>query len=73
MKRINVRVIPNAKKNEVVREGEKLKIRVTAPAVSGKANQAMIEVLAETFKIKKNKIRIIRGEKSREKVVELNI
>ena len=70
---IKVRVIPNAKKNDVSEEtGGKLKVRVRAQAVDGKANKAMIEVLAEFFKVKKGDIRIIRGEKSREKVIELN-
>lgn len=71
--RVNIRVIPNAKKNDVSEEGEKLKVYVKAPAVDGKANKAMIEVLAEYFKVKKGDIRIIRGERSREKVVEVGM
>ena len=73
MKVINVRVIPKAKKNNVSEERERVKVHVTAPAVGGKANRAVIEVLAGYFKIKKNNIRIIKGEKSREKVIDLNI
>jgi len=70
--KVSIKVIPNAKKNEVSQEGEKLKVRVTAPAVDGRANKAVIEILAEFFKIKKNHVRIIKGEKSREKIVEIN-
>ncbi len=73
MKVINIRVIPNAKKNDVSAEEGKLKVRVKAPAVGGKANKAMIEVLAEFFNVKKSDIRIIKGEKSREKVIEVDI
>lgn len=73
MKVINIRVIPNAKKNDVSEEEGKLKVRVKAPAVGGKANKALIELLAEFFKTKKKDIRIIRGEKSREKVIEVDI
>ena len=73
MKVINVRVIPNAKKDDLLKEGDKLKVYVTAPAIGGKANKAMIKVLAEFFNVKKSDIRIIRGEKSREKVIEVNI
>ena len=71
MKLLDVRVIPNSKKNEVREEGSRFVVHVTAPAVGGKANRALIEVLAEHFKTKKRDIRIIRGEKSREKIVEV--
>lgn len=69
--RLNVRVIPNAKQNKIVDEGYRLKVYLTAPAVEGKANKALIEFLAEHFKAKRNKIKIIRGEKSRDKVLEI--
>jgi uncharacterized protein (TIGR00251 family) len=69
--KFNVKVIPNAKRNDVSMEGEKLKIRVTAPAVDNKANKAVIEVLSEFFKMKKRDIKIISGEKNREKVIEI--
>lgn len=68
----NIKVVPNAKKNEVLREGDRLKVRVTAPAVDGKANKALIDMLAEYFNIRRKDVKIIRGEKSREKVVEIN-
>ena len=71
MKVLNVRVIPNAKKNDVSEERGRLKVHVRAPPVGGKANKVMIKVLAEYFEIKKNDVRIISGEKSREKVVEI--
>lgn len=73
MKTINVRVIPNARKDHVAEEEGRFKIYVNAPAIGGKANKAMIEVLAEFFNVKKSDIRIIRGEKSREKVIGVNI
>ena len=71
MKLINIRVIPNAKKNNVSEEQGKLKVHISTPAIDGKANKAVIKVLAEYFKIKKNDVRIIKGAKSREKVVEI--
>ena len=71
MKLINIRVIPNAKRNNISEEQGKLKVHVSVPAVDGKANKALIKVLAEYFKIKKNNVRIIKGAKSREKVVEI--
>ena len=71
MKLINARVIPNAKKNNVSEEEGKLKVHVSAPAVDDKANKALVKVLAKYFGIKKNDVRIIKGAKSREKVVEI--
>ena len=71
MKIIEAKVIPNARKNEVSPEGEGFKVYVKAPAVEGKANKAVIEVLADFFKIKKSQVKIIRGEKSRRKVIEI--
>jgi len=58
-------------KNRVVKEGEKLKVYVNSPAADGKANKTLIDVLAEFFSVKKNVVRIVRGEKSREKTVEV--
>ena len=66
---INIRVIPNAKQNKIVKEQARLKVYLTAPPVEGKANKALIEFLAEHFGVKKSKITIIRGQKSRDKLV----
>ncbi len=70
--KLNVRVIPNAKKRNVTREEDRLKVRVEAPAVDGKANSAVIETLAKFFSVKRSRIKIVKGEKSREKVIEIN-
>ncbi|MCK4735442.1 MAG: DUF167 domain-containing protein [Methanophagales archaeon] len=48
-------------------------VRITAPAASGKANKATIEVLAGFFGVKKRVIRIIRGKKSREKIIDVSL
>ena len=66
-----VKVIPNAGRDEVLEAGDGLKVRLRAPATKGKANKALIEILAEHFKVKKKDIRIIKGDRSREKVVEI--
>jgi len=68
-----VRALPGAKKTEVLGvycEGEKarLKIRVQAPAIEGRANSALIAFLAEAFALPKNKVEIVSGELSRSKV-----
>lgn len=69
---IKTRVITNAKKNEVVKEESQIKVYLTAPPIDGRANKALIEILAEYFKVKKNQITIIRGEKSRDKIIEVS-
>ena len=48
-----------------------LKIYLTAVPVDGKANKELIKLLAEKLGISKNRIEIIKGEKSKEKVVEV--
>lgn len=67
----NIRVVPNAKQNKAVKEAERLKIYLTSPPVDGKANKALIKFLAEHFSVKRKQVKIIRGQKNRDKVVEI--
>lgn len=75
--KISVKTIPNAKKTEIVNRNlslfgeETLKIKVSAPPVEGKANKALIEFLAEHFRVSKSNVKILKGEKSREKIIEI--
>lgn len=65
---INVRVQPGAKKSELAGIVEDaLKIRLAAPAVDNKANQALVEFVAKKLQLKKNKVTLTSGEKSRQK------
>lgn len=68
---IKVRVVPNAKQERLVRQADLLKVYLTAPAQEGRANQALIDFLAETFRVKKRQIIIRQGLTSRDKVVEI--
>ena len=75
---INVKTVPGAKKNllkeSACRQAGKngnYKVYLTAPAVEGKANQALIEYLADYFQVKKSQIEIIKGLKSRNKTVNI--
>ena len=67
-----VRVQPRASRDEVsgTLEGA-LKIRLQAPAVEDRANQALCEFLAELLKRPKAAVRILSGERSRSKRVEV--
>lgn len=68
-----VRALPGAKKKTAILgvycEGEKarLKIAVQAPAVEGRANEALVEFLAETFGVPKRSVQLVSGELSRSK------
>jgi len=67
-----VRVQPRASKDEIagVIEGA-LKIRLQAPAVENRANEALVEFLAHLLKTPKSAVRILGGERSRTKRVEI--
>lgn len=68
----NVRVQPRASKDEIAGEvSGALKIRLQAPAVEGRANEALIEFLADLLKTPKSAVRILSGERSRIKRVEI--
>jgi len=69
--KIKVRVVPRAKKESVEQNEDGLKIYLRAPATEGKANKKLIEILAKHFKVKKYNITIIKGQTSREKVIEI--
>lgn len=69
---LNVRVIPNSRSDEISEEPGGLKVKLRAPAVEGKANAALIELLADYFRVKKRQVTILRGEKGRKKIVEIS-
>ena len=70
--KITVRVVPNAKENRIVKESEeKLRVYIREKPREGRANKALIELLSEFFGAEKSRIRIVKGLKSREKVVEI--
>ena len=59
-------------KNNSVDELPKLKIYLTAVPVQGKANAELIKLLSKELGVGKNRINIIKGEKSKEKIIEIN-
>ena len=70
--RLTLKVIPSARKNSISLEGTLIKVHLSAPAVEGKANQALIAFLAEHYQVKPRQIEIIKGLKSRTKVININ-
>jgi uncharacterized protein len=68
---IRVRVRPNSRTEEVVREGECLVVRVREPSKEGRANRALAKLLAEYFGVSQTRVSILSGLRSRDKVVEI--
>ncbi len=69
--RIRVRVIPRSSKNEVAREGEGLKVWLTAAPVDGAANEALIRLLAARLGLPKGALHVIQGATGRQKILEI--
>jgi len=72
--RINVTVTPNAKVPMVTRiDGASYKVKVDARALEGRANERLVELLAKHFGVPERAVRIVRGDRARSKVVEIDI
>lgn len=68
-----VKVHPRAHRNAITGTvGDAVKLALTAPPVEGKANQAVIEFLADLFAIPRSSVTIASGETSRNKVVRIS-
>jgi hypothetical protein len=69
---VNVKVVPNSKKSGVERIGENdFRIKVDAKAEGGKANRRLVEIIAEFFNVPKSSVRIVKGFKNRNKIIEI--
>ena len=66
---VNIKIVPNSSKNDIVLEDEFVKVKITAQPVEGKANKALIEFLSKKFKIPKTSIEIVKGETNKEKTL----
>lgn len=71
---IRVYVTPNAKRASVVKISEDyFEVRVDERAVDGRANKRLLEILAEHLRIPKSKITILKGTKTRNKTIQINL
>ena len=69
---LELHVQPGASRSEFAgKHGERLKVRLAARAVDGKANEALVEFLAEHYRVPRRNVRIVSGLKSRRKRVEI--
>jgi len=71
---VKVRAKPRSKK-EGVKEITKdyLEVRVNQPPEKGRANERIAELLAEYFKVPKSRVKLVKGETSKEKVFEIDL
>ena len=70
---INVKVSPKASRNEVTKlDDSHFRVKVTAAPDKGKANDAVIKILANYFHVAKSRISIVSGETCRNKTVEIS-
>jgi uncharacterized protein (TIGR00251 family) len=69
--KIQVKVKPNSRTEEVSREGDDFVVKVREPPREGKANRAVITLLAEHFGVPKSRVRILSGFRSKNKVIEV--
>lgn len=70
---LTLHIQPGAKKTEFAgRHGDALKIRLAAPPVDGKANEALIRFIADALKLPKSAVNLKSGLSSRRKVLEIN-
>ena len=72
MTRLRLRVSPGAGRAAIVgRYGEGWKIRVTAPPEGGRANDAVLRLLAEALAVPRDSLTLVSGHSGRDKIVEL--
>lgn len=70
--RLRIRVSPGARTTEFVgRQGEAWKVRVAAPPERGRANDALLKLLAERLGVPRTELELVAGGSGRDKIVEL--
>jgi hypothetical protein len=70
---LTIKAIPGAPKNQVCGWlGEALKIKIQAPPVEGRANEALVEFLADALGVHRRAVTLVRGDLSRQKVVRID-
>lgn len=68
-----IRVTPRARRDEIVEilADQTIKVRLTAPPVEGKANEALVEFLAKVLRVSRSRIEIVAGVTGRDKLVSI--
>lgn len=72
MTALKLRIVPNAKRDEVSGEyGAAVKVKVAAPAVDGKANAALLKLIVAKLGVPHCTVSLLHGEKSRDKLISI--
>jgi len=71
MMKLKVKVFPKSSREELIETGGVIKAYVKAAPEKGKANKALIGLIAKEYGVKKSKVKILIGKTSREKIVEV--
>jgi uncharacterized protein YggU (UPF0235/DUF167 family) len=69
--RLRLRVSPGARGADIARHGDGWKVRVRAAPEGGKANDAVLELLAERLELSRTSLKLVSGRSTRDKIVEL--
>ena len=71
--KIKIKVLPRSSQNKIVGKMVDgiIKVKLTAPPVDGEANKKLIELLSKEWKTSKSNIKIIKGLKSKNKIVKI--
>lgn len=72
MGRISLKVRPGSSKVGVEKIGDEIKIKLHSHAEGGKANKELIEFLSKKLKVPKRDITIVKGQTSKNKIIEIN-
>jgi hypothetical protein len=71
---IKIKTHPGSKKEKIIRKTEdSLEIWLKEKPIENRANKALINLLSDLFKVKESKIKLIRGAKTRNKIIEIKI
>ncbi len=70
---INIRVSPNASKNEIIISDDMIKLKITTQPIEGKANKAVIEFLSKQLKVPKSNFEIAKGQTSKDKTILIKL
>lgn len=68
---IKVKAFPASKKEQVLRKGDKIEVKVKEQAKDNEANKAVIRALASFLNVPAKKIRIVKGARRRNKIFEI--
>ncbi len=72
MKTFQIKVVTGAKENRIIQNRNFLKVYVSVPPEKGKANYKVIELVADFFKVRVSQVKIIKGMKSKDKIIAVS-